>query len=141
MVIDSTHDPMTKFCSFSTLADERILSQDKLCLVFRDVFPVSPGHTLIVPKRHIGSFFETSAAERSSLLHLLLKSKFKASGCLHNPGRFNRRHSATAAESNPAVRSCTFMKRVILIISPLTLLFAEKVSAGGTAIAKQVEQA
>lgn len=30
------------------------------------------------------------------------------------------------------------MKRVILIISPLTLLFAEKVGAGGTAIAQDI---
>lgn len=44
-------------------------------LVVRDAYPVSPGHTLIIPKRHVGSFFELSGDERSELLALLDAAK------------------------------------------------------------------
>ena len=32
-------------------------------LCIRDKFPVSPGHTLIIPKRHVGSFFDVTGGE------------------------------------------------------------------------------
>lgn len=44
-------------CPFCTLRQERIVLQNDLALVIRDGFPISPGHTLIIPKRHVGSFF------------------------------------------------------------------------------------
>ena len=44
-------------------------------LVVRDGFPISPGHTLIIPKRHVGSFFELEPEERSELLVLLDRTK------------------------------------------------------------------
>lgn len=58
-------------CPFCTLAPERIVLADDQALVIRDAFPVSPGHTLVIPRRHVGSFFETTGAERASLLRLL----------------------------------------------------------------------
>ena len=44
-------------------------------LVIRDAFPVSPGHTLVIPCRHIGSFFELTDAERACMVELLAKAK------------------------------------------------------------------
>jgi diadenosine tetraphosphate (Ap4A) HIT family hydrolase len=44
-------------------------------VVIRDLYPVSPGHTLIIPRRHVGSFFELTADERGSLLGLLEAAK------------------------------------------------------------------
>ena len=41
----------------------------------RDGFPVSKGHTLLIPKRHVGSFFEITDEERADLLALLNKAK------------------------------------------------------------------
>jgi diadenosine tetraphosphate (Ap4A) HIT family hydrolase len=40
-------------------------------MVIRDGYPISPGHTLIIPKRHTGSFFDTTTEERNALLELL----------------------------------------------------------------------
>jgi len=37
----------------------------------RDSFPVSPGHTLIIPRRHVASLFEVTDAERADLMSLL----------------------------------------------------------------------
>ena len=44
-------------------------------MAVRDAYPISLGHTLIIPRRHVGSFFEISAGERTYLLALLDKAK------------------------------------------------------------------
>jgi diadenosine tetraphosphate (Ap4A) HIT family hydrolase len=66
---------MTKPCPFCTLPPERIIDSNDLALVIRDGYPVSPGHTLVIPKRHIGSWFEVTQAEQQALLDLLAKAK------------------------------------------------------------------
>jgi diadenosine tetraphosphate (Ap4A) HIT family hydrolase len=65
---------MTKPCPFCTLPPERIIDSNDLALVIRDGYPVSPGHTLVIPKRHIGSWFEITQAEQQALLNLLAKA-------------------------------------------------------------------
>lgn len=62
---------MTTPCPFCTLPPERIVAANNVGWVVRDAYPVSPGHTLIIPRRHMGSFFELSADERLGLLALL----------------------------------------------------------------------
>ena len=44
---------MTKPCPFCALPPERIIDSNDLALVIRDGYPVSPGHTLVIPKRHV----------------------------------------------------------------------------------------
>jgi diadenosine tetraphosphate (Ap4A) HIT family hydrolase len=58
-------------CPFCTLPRERLVFESELAFVIRDGFPVSPGHTLVVPKRHVASFFDTTADEQEALLKLL----------------------------------------------------------------------
>ena len=62
-------------CPFCALPAERILILADEALVIRDAFPVSPGHTLVIPRRHIGSFFELTDAERACMVELLAKAK------------------------------------------------------------------
>ena len=62
-------------CVFCTLPTARIRRASKLGWVIRDGFPISPGHTLVIPKRHAASFFELTAEERSDLLALLDAAK------------------------------------------------------------------
>jgi diadenosine tetraphosphate (Ap4A) HIT family hydrolase len=52
-------------------------------LVIRDGYPISPGHTLIISKRHIGSFFDTTTEERNALFELLdwAKASLLSPGC------------------------------------------------------------
>jgi diadenosine tetraphosphate (Ap4A) HIT family hydrolase len=66
---------MTKDCPFCTLPHDRIIDSNEMGFVIRDGFPISPGHTLIIPKRHVGSFFEISKEERDVLLDLLDQAK------------------------------------------------------------------
>jgi diadenosine tetraphosphate (Ap4A) HIT family hydrolase len=77
-----------KTCLFCHLPDSRIIDSNPLALVIRDAYPVSPGHTLIIPKRHIGSFFEATTEERQELLALLDQAQLKLLEEL-NPDAFN----------------------------------------------------
>jgi diadenosine tetraphosphate (Ap4A) HIT family hydrolase len=75
-------------CVFCQLPRERIVDENEHAVLILDGFPVSPGHSLIVPKRHVGSFFELSAPERQALLGLLdiAHSRLRDS---HKPDGFN----------------------------------------------------
>lgn len=58
-------------CPFCTLPPARLIATSAHAVVIRDGYPVSPGHTLVIPRRHVGSFFELSPDERDALLALL----------------------------------------------------------------------
>lgn len=70
-----THDAESKPCPFCTLPPERILVRNEYGGVLRDLYPVSPGHTLVVPRRHVGSFFDLTPEERAGLLALVEGAK------------------------------------------------------------------
>ena len=73
---NNASDSACPFCEIAAEADhERIIAQNDLAFVIRDGYPVSQGHTLIIPKRHVGSFFEVTEQERQALLHLLDEAK------------------------------------------------------------------
>ncbi|MCP5143208.1 MAG: HIT family protein [Gammaproteobacteria bacterium] len=55
-------------CPFCTLDNARIESRTALTMTIRDAYPVAPGHTLVLPVRHVASFFGTIAEEREQLL-------------------------------------------------------------------------
>jgi len=40
-------------------------------LTIPDAFPLSPGHTLIIPKRHIASLFEAIREEQTAMFDLV----------------------------------------------------------------------
>ena len=62
-------------CIFCNLSNEKILIENELALAFYDEFPVSKGHILIIPKRHIANFFELDSKELSSINLLMLQCK------------------------------------------------------------------
>jgi len=53
---------------FGLIESERVLAVDELFAVVSDKFPVSPGHTLIIPRRPLTRFRELDTAERLRLL-------------------------------------------------------------------------
>ena len=65
----------SKPCPFCTLPSERIVEENQLASWIYDGFPVSKGHSLIIPKRHLGSFFDINLEERLAMLELLDKAK------------------------------------------------------------------
>jgi diadenosine tetraphosphate (Ap4A) HIT family hydrolase len=62
-------------CPFCNMPEERILCSNSYAFMVRDGFPISPGHTLIIPKRHIGSFFEMDYNESNAIDSLLCMAK------------------------------------------------------------------
>lgn len=75
-------------CPFCQLDAACIVFSDDVTLVIRDAFPVSPGHTLIIPRRHVGSFFELTPPERARMFELLTQAKAELDGTLQ-PDGFN----------------------------------------------------
>lgn len=73
-----------KYCPFCDEANyER---EGDLAFTKTDSYPVSKGHTLVIPKRHISSYFECTDDERLELWSLveqvktLLESEFEPDG-------------------------------------------------------------
>ena len=62
---------MPKNCLFCAIPREQILIDGPIAVAARDSYPVSKGHTLIIPRRHVASFFETTEEERRAMLTLL----------------------------------------------------------------------
>lgn len=65
-------------CAFCALPAARVVGQNEHAIWIRDGFPLSLGHSLVIPKRHVGSFFEVSREERSALLDMLNLAKAAA---------------------------------------------------------------
>jgi diadenosine tetraphosphate (Ap4A) HIT family hydrolase len=74
-------------CPFCTLPVGRTVEENELAVLILDGYPVSPGHSLIIPKRHVGSFFDATPPERAALLALLDKAKELVE--THKPDGYN----------------------------------------------------
>lgn len=69
------HDTNCPFCKIQNNSKDN----NALSFAIEDKYPVTKFHTLVLPKRHIASFFELSSAEQKSCLLLLesVKEKIK----------------------------------------------------------------
>jgi len=56
---------------FCELRDVELLAESEAGVAFLDRFPVSEGHALVVPRRHIETWFDASESEQFELLKLL----------------------------------------------------------------------
>lgn len=78
----------SKPCPFCTLPENRIVDHNDLAVVINDGFAVSPGHTLIMPRRHVGSFFELNEDEQQAMLALLTTTKARLDQA-YSPDSYN----------------------------------------------------
>ena len=58
-------------CPFCAQHEDNFLHRNDFGFIMYDQNPVSRGHTLIVPHRHISSFFDVTDKERKNLVTLL----------------------------------------------------------------------
>lgn len=60
-------------CLFCHPSKNRIevLAENELALLLKDNFPVSPGHCLAIPKRHIETYFDLNQAELNAVNQLI----------------------------------------------------------------------
>lgn len=55
---------MNNNCIFCKLRnEERIIGESAHTITFIDNYPASPGHTLVIPKRHFSTYFEATEEE------------------------------------------------------------------------------
>lgn len=60
-------------CPFCNLTSDRIKESNEYALLLHDLYPVSEGHSLIIPKRHVSSYFELLKEELLAMNELLLQ--------------------------------------------------------------------
>ena len=64
---------MESSCPFCSISGA--LFENELAYVREDKFPVSPGHLLIIPKRHVPDWFLLIREEQQAMLALLSRAK------------------------------------------------------------------
>lgn len=79
---------MVNECIFCQIPKEEIVAESDLCLAFYDQFPVSPGHLLIVPKRHVADYFDLTEDEVKAMQTMLFDMK-KVIEEVYKPDGFN----------------------------------------------------
>ena len=68
-----------KDCIFCNLEPSRIEDRNEFFVAIKDLYPVTEGHTLIIPSRHVESFFELTRDEEIAMLDMLSSQKEKLS--------------------------------------------------------------
>ncbi|GAV25194.1 HIT family hydrolase [Carboxydothermus islandicus] len=66
---------MCVFCEIYQKEKEKIIAENNLAFAIFDAYPVNPGHSLIIPKRHYPDFFQSTVEEISAIYDLLQKVK------------------------------------------------------------------
>ena len=75
-------------CPFCDIADDRVFLSTRLVIGIWDGFPVSPGHALLIPHRHIATWFDATTEEQQALVAAIDAAK-TAIEREHSPGGYN----------------------------------------------------
>ena len=62
-------------CPFCNPLAEDIIARNELCYARWDIFPVSKGHLLIIPFRHVADFFSMTVEEKQAMVGLIDECK------------------------------------------------------------------
>jgi len=77
------------FCAIAQYSEhEFIIAHNTYAILIRDGYPVTPGHSLIIPKRHVGSYFDITDAEKQCLQELLELAKAQLDSA-YQPSDYN----------------------------------------------------
>ena len=75
-------------CIFCSIPEREIVVERALAYATPDTYPVSPGHTLVIPRRHVASLFELTREERVALFDVLDEAKVRLEET-HRPDGYN----------------------------------------------------
>ncbi len=62
---------MNSDCPFCELSPERRWIETELAIAAPDMYPAAPGHTLVLPRRHVDSIFELDEEEQAAVWALV----------------------------------------------------------------------
>ena len=74
------------FCE--RVASNTVVADNNLAAAFPDAFPISPGHTLIAPRRHEADFFNLSEIEQAAVWSLIDPVRHHIEST-HHPDAYN----------------------------------------------------
>jgi diadenosine tetraphosphate (Ap4A) HIT family hydrolase len=80
------HNSSCVFCQRSN--SDQVIARNGMAVAFPDGYPLSSGHTLIVPLRHVGNFFQLTKPEQQAVLSLM-RSVQKKLNRKYSPDGFN----------------------------------------------------
>jgi superfamily II DNA or RNA helicase/HKD family nuclease/diadenosine tetraphosphate (Ap4A) HIT family hydrolase len=87
---DSGQGAMTDAaCPFCVPQADRIVFEDGMVRAIWDAFPVSPGHLLVVPRRHVATWFEASGAEKAAVVVALDRGRALLDARPRKPDGYN----------------------------------------------------
>ena len=73
----AVHTAYTPACVFCTLAASKVIRENSLALAFRDRYPVTEGHTLVIPRRHVADIFDLTYQEIAAVLDLVREERLQ----------------------------------------------------------------
>ncbi len=77
-----------KTCPFCQPEKLKLAAENLLAFAVYDLYPVNLGHCLIIPKRHVSSFFELMPEEVQACFELLQQMKNQIDS-IHGPVTYN----------------------------------------------------
>ena len=79
---------MERDCPFCNVTSGEILTRTAVAVVVRDAFPISEGHTLVIPRRHVECIFDLSDSDQAELWQLVAQVRSALADQL-SPDAFN----------------------------------------------------
>lgn len=79
---------MVRFCPFCERDNERVIFEGKASYALLDIYPVTKGHTLIIPRRHVLKLEDLNSDEILDIFDTFLKVKVALEKFL-KPNGFN----------------------------------------------------
>lgn len=86
--VERFKEKVSSHCPFCEPEADRVWFDNDLGIVLRDAFPLTQGHVLVVPRRHVARIAELSENEQAALWALVMKARTRLDEDIH-PDGFN----------------------------------------------------
>lgn len=73
--VRAAYDHREEGCLFCEIQSDRVIHENELAYAIRDGYPVTDLHTLVIPKRHVASYFDLGQAEINACNALLQEAR------------------------------------------------------------------
>jgi len=81
-------DSHPELCPFCAIPPDRVIESTEHAFTMLDAYPVSPGHTLVITRRHVASPFELTAQEIAECARLVRSARERLDRTL-SPSGYN----------------------------------------------------